>query len=148
MRFLHYSEFPVNRVLDGAQYDNPARKPCGLWISDEDDYGWHQWTQKNAPDFLRKENVYEVIVELDNLLWLKTPEDIEAFTFCYSVEDFGLPHIDWPVVAKEYDGIIITPYQWTCRLSIQTMWYYGWDCASGCIWNKKAIKRIIPVNSV
>jgi len=37
------------------------------------------------------------------------------------------------VVSKEYDGIEIAPYQWDARLSL--IWYYGWDVASGCIWN-------------
>lgn len=48
-------------------------------------------------------------------------------------------HIQWEKVKKEYDGIVIAPYQWECRLRNKFMWYYSWDCASGCIWNIDAI---------
>jgi hypothetical protein len=49
--------------------------------------------------------------------------------------------INWKEVQDKYDGIIITPYQWSCRLmNPTTSWYYGWDCASGCIWNTKCIE--------
>ena len=44
--------------------------------------------------------------------------------------------LDFLKVMDEYDGIIIAPYQYSCRLmNSSTAWYYGWDCASGCIWN-------------
>ena len=51
-------------------------------------------------------------------------------------------YIDWPAVATDYPGLIIAPYQWSCRMSEFTRWYYGWDCASGCIWNADAIARV------
>jgi hypothetical protein len=50
--------------------------------------------------------------------------------------------IDWYRVAEQYDGIIITPYIYERRLTEYTTWYYSWDCASGCIWNGKAIANI------
>ena len=50
--------------------------------------------------------------------------------------------IDWNRVAKKYQGIIITPYIWERRLTTTCTWYYGWDVASGCIWDNKAIKEI------
>jgi hypothetical protein len=52
--------------------------------------------------------------------------------------DLGrMSYIDWPRVAERFDGVIIAPYQWKHRLEL--MWYYGWDCASGCIWNARAV---------
>lgn len=27
------------------------------------------------------------------------------------------------------------------RLDNRCTWYYGWDCASGCIWDKDAIEH-------
>ena len=55
--------------------------------------------------------------------------------------------IDWAEVASKYDGIIISPYQWSLRLDMEMMWYYGWDCASGCIWNISAIKELKEVQN-
>jgi len=53
-------------------------------------------------------------------------------------------NINWPAVAEKYDGIIIAPYIWQRRLSDNPdhFWYYGWDCASGCIWNTEVIEEI------
>ncbi len=56
-------------------------------------------------------------------------------------EDFA-GYIDWIKVAKQYAGLIIAPYQWGYRLEPGTHWYYGWDCASGCIWDASVIERI------
>jgi hypothetical protein len=48
------------------------------------------------------------------------------------------PYIDWEKVqADGYFGMEISPYLWSRRLD-GGMWYYGWDCASGVIWDKRA----------
>jgi len=48
--------------------------------------------------------------------------------------------IDWYAVAGEYAGIVIAPYQDARRH--EYLWYYGWDCASGCIWDSSALRHI------
>ena len=48
--------------------------------------------------------------------------------------------IAWSMVAADYQGILIEPYQWTCRYDMD--FYYCWDCASGCIWDLAAIKSV------
>lgn len=50
--------------------------------------------------------------------------------------------IDWDRVAQEWQGIIITPFQHSVRRDPRTRWYYGWDCASGCIWDAAAIASV------
>lgn len=45
--------------------------------------------------------------------------------------------IRWPLVASLYDGILIPRYLWSIRFR---NWYYGWDCASGCVWNTDVIR--------
>lgn len=50
-------------------------------------------------------------------------------------------YIDWVKVAESWAGVEINPYLWKRRLN-GGMWYYGWDCASGCIWDKRAISEI------
>lgn len=129
------------------QLEHYQRKPIGLWISDEDDYGWKEWCEYNSPDYLG-EHAYEIILVYDaNILYLKTVQDIEAFTYMYRLDDdlYGMntyDHvlaIDWDKLAKEYDGIIITPYHSMWTFGTSAVWYMGWDVASGCIWNSKAI---------
>ena len=51
--------------------------------------------------------------------------------------------IDWEAVASAHDGVVIAPYQWSRRSTLD--WYWGWDCASGCIWNLDAIDEFAVV---
>ena len=39
--------------------------------------------------------------------------------------------------------MFITPYQWELRFELD--WYYGWDVASGCVWNLSVIESMEPV---
>ena len=50
----------------------------------------------------------------------------------------GAPN--WPLLATQCAGIEIAPYQHAFRST--HMWYYGWDVASGCVWDKSGIKKI------
>jgi hypothetical protein len=53
----------------------------------------------------------------------------------------GVSYPAWSVISKEYDGIIISPYQWNLQFHTCFFWYHGWDCASGCVWNLDSIKE-------
>jgi hypothetical protein len=51
------------------------------------------------------------------------------------------PDCRWNLVKEKYQGIIICPYFHNRRLmTSHSQWYYGWDCASGCIWDVDCIK--------
>jgi hypothetical protein len=47
---------------------------------------------------------------------------------------------EWDALFEEYDGIEIAPYQWHFRLAPDFFWYYGWDCASGCVWRASKLQ--------
>lgn len=150
---LHYSSEPlppdwpahlVTREQVGSY------KPSGLWVSVGE--SWKEWC--DAEEFAGNcfGSVQEVHLREDaRILHLSTAEELDAFTdkYGYIPEWHGSSvyldkrhacYIDWTSVAEEYQGIIITPYIWSRRLDL--MWYYGWDCASGCIWDPKAIAGI------
>ncbi len=77
----------------------------------------------------------------DSLLWLTTPEDLDHFTDEWGIDaKYNMRAIEWWRVAQKYPGIMITPYCWQRRLDL--FWYYGWDCASGCIWDSEAVASI------
>ena len=62
-------------------------------------------------------------------------------TYCARVNANYSSYINWRKVAKAFDGIIIPEYIYSRRLDGNASdWYYGWDCASGCIWDARAIK--------
>jgi hypothetical protein len=52
--------------------------------------------------------------------------------------------IAWENVAEEFQGMIICPYLWDMELRFNKnmLWYYSWDCSSGCIWDHRAIESI------
>ena len=58
---------------------------------------------------------------------------------------YRTPHpessINWKKVQNDgFNGIEICPYLFDKRMDAQ--WYYGWDVASGCIWNKSGIADV------
>lgn len=156
MKLSHFTSNAIETLEEKPPYDGNARsdrtyfKPYGLWVSVDGPDDWPSWCE--SENFRDINEQYHYSVELkskNNVLVLPTAEDIKAFSKQYQLEripgyDGYVPrmYLDWPRVAKDYQGIIIAPYQWGLRLDDEVSWYYGWDCASGCIWNNEAIEKI------
>ncbi|WQY99783.1 hypothetical protein [Microbacterium phage MO526] len=150
MILSHYSPAPwtfdPERTYDQAEFGNG--KPRGLWLSDDSDHGWKAWCESEEWNLGGLENVTTfTLAPGADVLHLASLAEIRAFTAEYAghpaylekAPDLARRYIDWPRVAAEHDGILITPYQWGARLDRDTFWYYGWDCASGCFWNLRAV---------
>lgn len=153
MRLIHYSHRPLPLLSTMTRHEpsdiDPTYKPIGLWVSDDD-------CEDNWPKYVRRDNpkpancldyAHEVTLKpTADVLFLTSIAEVHLFNFNFS--DYRHKHwigrIQWPRVMQSYEGIIITPYQWDCRL--QYGWYYPWDCASGCIWEPSAIESIELVN--
>lgn len=155
MHLVHYTdrEFELKPLKYDQAELNWQAKPNGLWVSVEGDYDWKSWCEGEnfRTEHLAKE--YEVILKKNaKILYIRTPEEIlslskeypfirpqwdnpEGRRICETYE------VDWNKVKEKYQGIIIAPYQWKCRLHLDCNWYYGWDCASGCIWDLTCIKE-------
>jgi hypothetical protein len=160
MRLLHYTDKEFE--LEPRDYDEPMlywrAKPIGLWVSVEGERDWKSWCESEEFRLDSLAISYEVILKEDaNILYLTTPEEIlnlhleysflrtqwkdpEGTKLCKSYE------LDWKKMKKKYQGIIISPYQWDCRFHNDACWYYGWDCASGCIWDLSCIKEFRKVS--
>jgi hypothetical protein len=150
----HYSDEPMTLGRDRTYEQQKMRswidKPRGLWVSVDGEADWKSWCE--AEGFHPAGLAYAHRVALDeqaNMLQITDGQQFLSFVATYGVPDptwderLNVLHcdyvtIDWSRVAAEYDGIIIAPYRWEFRLKF--MWYYGWDCSSGCIWNLNAIK--------
>jgi hypothetical protein len=121
-------------------------KPQGLWVSVDGEADWKEWcisTGYNLPGLAIRYRV--ALKEPKRLLWLMMREQVLEFQEQYGVASpfsgiSGSPGIDWSRVAETYAGIVIAPYQWSLRLNL--MWYYCWDCASGCIWDTSVIEKV------
>lgn len=164
----HYCREPIEKLERKFYAQNfyektMTQKPNGLWVSIEDfegDQTWKTWCEAEGFEKEGLSYCYQVKLKCPaKTLWLKTPQDIIDFGLKYADKDpFSMNSllieegrgpciywIKWPEIMKEYDALFIAPYQWDCRLEDSTGWYYGWDCASGCIWNIDIIQSLTEV---
>lgn len=148
MQLRHYSDKKIKdlKIFSSAQNPKPYAKPKGFWVSVKGEDDWLTWCQGEEWGFDRLEVIHEVELTKDaQILYLKTAQELKTFNEVF-IEPLGTgfsySSINWNKVAKIYQGIIIAPYQWDCRLNSNINWYYGWDCASGCIWDAEAIASV------
>ena len=134
-------------VHQGVVEQRVHMKPSGLWYGV--DGGWEEWCASEMPQWLGGAK-YELDLDESKILIVR---NIEAFDKEYGVTvkvpgapDLDHFHIDWPRIAKSYSGVEIPSYSWNHRHEF--MWYYGWDCASGCVWNPDCVKSIMEVAKI
>ena len=120
-------------------------------MSTEGEDGWAAWCRAEDFGLDRLGHVHDVtLAQPDRLLWLEDAAGIDRFTAEYGVpwgpSFLGLDQvwIDWTAVARDFDGLVIAPYVWSRRLHPASHWYYGWDCASGCIWDAEVVGSVSP----
>ena len=147
----HYAARPLERVESVYQWERSPtgfHKPVGLWVSVENfGDGWKEWCEGENWGLDSLTHAHEITLADDaQILWLRCGRDIDAFHQAYSSGARWGAYPDWTRVAGQYQGIIIAPYIWARRLEgAASQWYYAWDCASGCIWDARAIVSISPL---
>lgn len=148
-KFRHYPFHPDFHYDSTQTYHQiVGPKPDGLWLSYEDH--WIKWCQENNFYTLqyRSEESYKIVFKHDAMIaGINSPEDIFAITEKYMGNSFSSYWIDWVTFSKNFQGIIISPLQWSCRLHNDSLWYYGWDVASGCIWDLLAIESVEKIGT-
>jgi hypothetical protein len=166
MKYYHWASDPIKlRKMSYLQSGHP--KPNGLWFDVNED--WKRWCESAQfrLETLRYRHTV-TILDTSRILFLRSAKDIDAFTRKYgrnlfggiqllqSAKDIGAfaskygrdlfadvqgqlsRYIAWAEVAEKHSGIIIVPYS---RARSQTyLWYYGWNCASGCVWDTGVIR--------
>ena len=166
MKYYHWASDPVRlRRMSYLQGGHP--KPNGLWFDIDED--WKRWCE-STDFSLEKLRYRHTVTILDSsrILYLKTAKSIDAFTRKYGrnlsghikllqgakdidkfAHDYGRDlfgeiqkafsnYIMWGEVAGKYTGIIVSPYS-RSRSQIY-LWYWGWNCASGCVWDTSVIR--------
>ena len=161
MKLMHYAAqevwFDPDRRYEQRE-PHSFGKPEGFWVSVEGEDDWPSWCRGEECFIDSLAVAHQVtLVDRPNLLIVSTPVGIDSLTATYAVQTEWERRfswkvnnrrkwpIDWREVSRDYDGVIIAPYQWSRRM--ETEWYYGWDCASGCIWNLDAIASVETVGS-
>ena len=128
-------------------------KPPGFWYSvqtDDNDHGWLEWCKGNDNFRDISEQVpHRLEVDMDRVLHISNQVQLTEFSEKHSFKSSPggyFSSIRWEDVMPLWSGIEISPYQWSCRMSEDFFWYYGWDCSSGVIWDMDAIKSITPID--
>lgn len=159
-KYIHYSKRSIVGKVIQSREQTPyligigeksrlIGKPNGIWFSVDSKHGdgWKDWCE--AEDFGRDrlKHATEFILYPDaKILRVRTEAGLDAFHNKYAtVEPYSgasWDEPDWALLAEQYQGILIAPYIYTRRLDPRMMWYYGWDCASGVIWDATAIDAL------
>lgn len=133
---IHISKDRMYKLEERQYIQKHYDKPDGFWYGFGDE--WIDWTEIAGPGY-KGEYVYEIDINGSNILQIKDHSELIEFTEEYKSNRQIYPKIifsiDWPRIELKYDGIEINPYIGQSRHNIKTIWYYGWDVASGCIWN-------------
>ena len=141
---IHNCREPL-QIDKSRQYEQTDYfKPKGLWYGFGD--SWQKWCENEQPDWIHQ-HFYELKPNGSNLLILKTERDMLRFNDEYGGKPV-LPgmrifkQIEWSRVTQNYNGIEIPIYFWQFRLHPDFLWFYGWDCASGAIWNLEKVDAV------
>lgn len=150
-RLIHYSSKPLTKVHSTTLNHRSCGiyKTAGLWVSAEGPDDWLHWCQSESFGLDGFKRATEVVLHKDaNVCFLKSAAEIDTFTdeFAPAKGREGWDRaLDWQRIRAKWMALIIAPYCWERRHEPHTGWYYGWDCASGVIWNAKAVKELIPL---
>ena len=127
-------------------------KPVGLWYGFG--HSWLEWVRYAMPKWEeRYDHIFLLEVNDSVVKSMSTNEELLLFTEKYSSSKnkpsgtsghSGQNLIDWDLVSNDYAGIEINPYIYSAR-NKRTEWYSSWDVASGCIWDKSAIRSITEI---
>lgn len=149
-----------------------TQKPMGFWVSCEnlkDDWTWKDWCEEQEFNLEDLKYKYRVVLSNNsNVLHISTPEEFDKFEndflvnlyetiddpymekFCQMnpwkvyLKTYFNQGIDWKKVCQRYQGVLIAPYRGDKRA--ESMWYMGWDCSSGCIWDFDCIEECYLTN--
>lgn len=129
-------------------------KPSGLWYECQDGSSstWKEFCEAGlSSGYTKYDSTYSVVLNDYNILFIPDEHHFEKFYEMYNVNHQADPDgtkgfdkvIDWPKVASHYAGIEICPYLSSKRMDDDSMWYYSWDVASGCVWDSSGVKELI-----
>ena len=140
---------------DFKQSGEFTSKPYGTWFS----YGfsWLEWCELEMPEWVGKHH-YELKIDFTHILVIENIDDLRELHKKYGgkpIEGYTMEYIAWQKLAINYDGIAFPNFHSVKHkmmyegridtklndLYLKATWYNGVDCDSGCIWNKKAIKK-------
>jgi hypothetical protein len=166
MTYYHWASDPV-KLYSTSYLQSGHPKPNGFWF--DVNGSWKRWCEvaQFRLETLRYRHTV-AILDTSRILFLRNAKDIDQFTREYgrnlsghiqllqSTKDIDAftrqygrdlfsdirrqfsNYIMWGEVAEKHSGIIIHPY--SRARSLTYLWYHGWNCAGGCIWDTSVIR--------
>lgn len=160
---IHYSDKPLVCPCSTPDPGDKGR-PKGLWVSVGDAWlidQYERWLERRhfgSAHYPRRFTYANeiTIVRNSNILVIANITEFNDFNDEYSEPrpEFGAQAriIRWSDVRECYQGIIIAPHfdDMAVRISAQgnllpipeSIWYYTWVVASGCLWDNSVIESI------
>jgi hypothetical protein len=142
----HFSSEPL-QLVDKIYNNTSQFKPSGLWLSKDDQWYEYAINGVRSHSQMRYKTVFEV--DTSNVIVLKNSEELLEFHNSFPAIISGAPYLltysllNWPKVAEQYDGVVISPYQKIGMINGTLIaWHESWDVSSGCFWNIKCLKMI------
>lgn len=147
--WLKFSKKPIvleQRVYEQSTCRSSYSKPKGFWITDDTSDNWEAWCRSEEFCLDGLACRHEVDIDMSRILLISDSLQMDSF-----VREWMREHdepgcrdgvVDWLGLSHRHSGLIITPYMWQFRLERMYSWYYGWDCASGCVWDTSAILAV------
>ena len=137
----------------------PNDKPRGLWLSNEDSFGWREWCAREDFANYGDEEGHAFDVDMSKILVIDTDSPsiegiIEAILrkdtrmgVCLGIDEYRLPRTNWLAVSERWSGVYVgtgaSHLFWGFPLGIRTpTWLHCWDCASACVWDVSCITPI------
>ena len=161
---IHYSNKPLKCPRDTSDHGDRGR-PKGLWVSVGDDWlvdqyeRWRTDGRSGSAHYPHRFNYANeiTIADASNIMVITDELEFRAFNDEYSElrPEFGpQAHIiRWRDIRRHYEGIIIAPYIENMAVRTdargnpsaipESIWYYTWVVASGCLWDVSVIENII-----
>lgn len=108
---------------------------------------WISWVHAEMPRWIpdRFSVVSALYINDDRILSIQNDQQLQVFSEKYAdgsllSSDNVISRIQWDLLKKRgFSGIEIPTYLSSSRLKMSSFWYYGWDCASGAVWDQTAI---------
>jgi hypothetical protein len=128
------------KTFYGAEYPQEVGyKPYGIWFGCGPD--WLDRMAFGSEPPTGKHYVYKLELDKSEYLIINSDSQLKAFSKRYSLGPYD---VNWPLVAIEFNGIIISPFLY--RVAGNHDWYYPWDVASGCTWDASTVLDVEEIS--
>ena len=142
-RYYHFARKESFELEDRSISTAMIGKPNGFWYSLGS--SWYEWCMSGDSACLLGGYLFEVEIDRSKIAKIDgSDREVKQLEKKYPQKNKPLiekmSHPDWKSMSKDFKGFEVSRFG-RDRLK-SSMWYYGWDCSSGCIWDTSAIKSM------